>query len=106
MATFETLFGTNPYKLEWWEENEFNEEEESMNGYTKRAIAYLEKAFGRKVIANPEKHEPGFYHMVFPTIGKPYFSKIAYLSDPKYTGGIPAIVDVTGDSDQILKYLN
>lgn len=71
-----------------------------------RAIAYLEKAFGRKVIANPEKHEPGFYHVVFPTNEKPYLSKVAYLSDPKYTGGIPAIVDVTGDSDQILKYLN
>lgn len=23
----ETLFGTNPYQLEWWEENELNEEE-------------------------------------------------------------------------------
>ena len=77
-----------------------------MASFETRAAAYLEKVFGRKIIINPEKHEPGFYHMVFPTNEKPYLSKVAYLSDPKYTGGIPAIVDVTGDSDQILKYLN
>lgn len=77
-----------------------------MASFETRAAAYLEKVFGRKILINPEKHEPGFYHLVTPTIGNPYLSKVAYLSDPKYTGGVPAIVDVTGDLDQILKYLN
>lgn len=79
--------------------------EKKMTNLENRAIAYLEKVFGRKIVANPEKHEPGFYHMVFPTIGKPYLSKVAYLSDPQYTGGVPAIIDVTGDRDVILKHL-
>ena len=70
-----------------------------------RAVAYLTKAFGgREVFANPIGHEPGFYHFVESRFGN-YYSKIAYLSDPKYTNGVPAIIDVTGDSDRILKYL-
>lgn len=71
-----------------------------------RAVAYLQKAFGgRKVFPNPVGHEPGFYHFVESRFGD-YYSKIAYLSDPRYTNGIPAIVDVTGDSDVIMKYLD
>lgn len=77
-----------------------------MTNLETRAVAYLEKVFGRPIIANPEKHEPGFYFEVFPTIGKPYLNKVAYLSDPQYTNGVSAIVDVTGDCDMILKHLH
>ena len=71
-----------------------------------RAVSYLTKVFGgRKVFPNPIGHEPGFYHFVESRFGN-YYSKIAYLSDPKYTNGVPAIVDVTGDSDRIMIHLN
>ena len=71
-----------------------------------RAVAYLQKAFGgRQVFPNPVGHEEGFYYFDKSRFGD-YYYKIAYLSDPRYTNGIPAIVDVTGDSDVILKYLN
>jgi hypothetical protein len=71
-----------------------------------RAVAYLQKVFGgRKVFPNPIGHEPGFYHFVESRFGN-YYSKIAYLSDPRYTNGVPAIVDVTGDSDRIMIHLD
>lgn len=70
-----------------------------------RAVAYLTEAFGgREVFVNPIGHEPGFYHFVESRFGN-YYSKIAYLSDPKYTNGVPAIIGVFADSDLILKHL-
>lgn len=38
--------------------------------------------------------------------GKTHWFDIASLSDPKYTGGRFAIIDHTGDSDVIQKYLD
>lgn len=75
----------------------------------KRAELYIKAAFGgREIFVDPEGHEPGFYHRINPTYGRPYFAKVGYFVSAEEArrygnGDHPFVVDVTGDSDKILK---
>ena len=66
----------------------------------KRATAYLNAVYApRKVYHRDEC----FYMLSAPDArGGQYESQVAYISSPH---NIPAIIDCTGDSDRIMKYL-
>jgi len=65
-----------------------------------RAQSYLARKFGyRTITVNPEGKEPGFY--ISCDRGRDV-AKIAYMAFPRY--GDPFLVDVTGDSDEILAH--
>ena len=71
----------------------------------KRACAYIKAAYNvRHVFVNPEGMEAGFYLETMPTNEKPYLRKVAKLVEPEYC--VPFVVDVSGDDDRILRYLD
>ena len=78
-----------------------------MANIQERALKYVTKAFGgRDIYLDPKGKEPGFYLLIKPSFGEPYYSKIARLVTREENPSIgPAIVDVTGDRDRVLAYL-
>ena len=74
--------------------------------YQDRALAYL-RACNPNHNIRVNVHNGNFEMESGPVhFGDTYWYDFASLSDPKYTGGRVAIIDHTGDSDVIQKYLD